>query len=196
MSGHETPVDCDAKKAALNAKSRAYYAANREKIKERARAWRLANRERDKATRLAYRKANPHRSRQWYLENKEARGKWHWQYQKNKMAANPSFAMYGRVLKAMNRAASRHKLGLMVSDRSMAVRLLGCCWQDFVSHIESQFKPGMSWENHGQSGWHFDHIRPLSSFDLTDEKQLLDGCHFTNVQPLWAADNVRKGAKT
>jgi 5-methylcytosine-specific restriction endonuclease McrA len=63
------------------------------------------------------------------------------------------------------------------------------------AHLEAQFKEGMSWENWGVSGWHVDHIIPLSSFDLSDEKQLKKAVHYSNLQPLWAADNIIKSCK-
>jgi hypothetical protein len=59
-------------------------------------------------------------------------------------------------------------------------------------HLESKFQPGMTWENHGRNGWHIDHIKPLCSFDLTDLMQLRQACHYTNLQPLWAKENLRK----
>ncbi len=74
-------------------------------------------------------------------------------------------------------------------------QLLGCTYQQLVGHLEAQFKPGMTWENKGKDGWHIDHIRPLASFDLTDPEQLHRACHYTNLQPLWARDNLSKGAK-
>jgi hypothetical protein len=49
----------------------------------------------------------------------------------------------------------------------------------------------MSWENYGK--WHIDHIKPLSLFDLEDPEQLKQACHYTNLQPLWAEENIRKG---
>jgi hypothetical protein len=51
----------------------------------------------------------------------------------------------------------------------------------------------MSWDNWTTDGWHIDHIKPLASFDLTDRQQLLLACHYTNLQPLWAIDNLSKG---
>lgn len=51
----------------------------------------------------------------------------------------------------------------------------------------------MTWENHGKYGWHIDHIKPLVSFDLTERKQFLEAVHFSNLQPLWSGDNLRKG---
>jgi hypothetical protein len=53
----------------------------------------------------------------------------------------------------------------------------------------------MTWDNWAKHGWHIDHIRPLVSFDLTDESQLKEAMHYTNLQPLWAEDNHRKHAK-
>lgn len=72
-----------------------------------------------------------------------------------------------------------------------AVRLLGCSVEGAVQHLERQFRPGMAWENHGPV-WHVDHIRPLASFDLTDPEQLAHACHYTNLQPLFAAENIAK----
>jgi hypothetical protein len=76
-----------------------------------------------------------------------------------------------------------------------AVRDLGCTIEQFRRYIESLWLPGMTWETYGRNGWHFDHIVPLSSFDLTDPEQFKKACHYTNLQPLWAADNIRKSNK-
>jgi hypothetical protein len=74
-----------------------------------------------------------------------------------------------------------------------ALLYLGCTLEDLRQHLESLFKPGMTWENHGS--WHIDHIRPLASFDLTKEENLYKACHYTNLQPLWAKENLKKGSK-
>jgi len=71
--------------------------------------------------------------------------------------------------------------------------LLGCTPGELREHIERQFKPGMSWENRGQ--WHVDHRRPLAWFDMRDPEQRRQACHYTNLQPLWALDNLSKGAR-
>ena len=73
--------------------------------------------------------------------------------------------------------------------------LLGCSIPEFKEWIASQFEDGMSWDNYGLHGWHIDHIRPCASFDLTDPEQQKQCFHYTNQQPLWAKDNMAKGAK-
>lgn len=177
------------------ARSKAYYAANKEQLKAKKKARRQANLVEARAKEAAYRKANPQIARAHYLANKSARHKWAAAYLRRRAEENPSFGVYRRVVRKMNDALAKHLAGRRVTSKSQIVEWLGCEWTEFMSHIERQFAPGMTWSNHGQSGWHFDHIRPLSSFDLTDREQLKQACHFTNVQPLWAADNVRKGAK-
>ena len=76
---------------------------------------------------------------------------------------------------------------------STARQLLGCTLREFRLKLEDQFQPGMNWHNHGK--WHIDHIRPIVMFDLTDFEQQRQCFHFSNFQPLWAKDNLRKRRK-
>jgi hypothetical protein len=76
-----------------------------------------------------------------------------------------------------------------------AVRDLGCPIAYLKTYLESLFKPGMSWDNYGHKSWHVDHIIPLCSFDLSDPEQLKKACHYTNLQPLWATENISKSGK-
>lgn len=69
--------------------------------------------------------------------------------------------------------------------------ILGCDYETFKSYFESLFKPGMTWENHGE--WHIDHIYPVSK--AKDEQHLIELNHYTNLQPLWASENFTKGNK-
>tara|TARA_R100000664_G_C2737539_1_gene126665 strand:+ start:87 stop:1370 length:1284 start_codon:yes stop_codon:yes gene_type:complete len=75
--------------------------------------------------------------------------------------------------------------------------LLGTDRETARKHIESLFQPGMNWKNHGlgHGKWHIDHIIPCASFDLKCPVQQLACCHYKNLQPLWAIDNIKKGAK-
>lgn len=73
-----------------------------------------------------------------------------------------------------------------------AVNNLGCSVDYLVEYLESRFSLGMNWANYGTNGWHIDHIKPLCSFDLTNEVELNKACHYTNLQPLWWYDNLKK----
>lgn len=76
-----------------------------------------------------------------------------------------------------------------------AVADLGCTISEFKVYIEEQFKDGMTWENWGVDTWHLDHKIPLANFDLADRVQLLKAVHYSNMQPLFAIDNLEKGAR-
>lgn len=72
------------------------------------------------------------------------------------------------------------------------MQLLGCTIPQLIHRLERLFKDGMTWENQGLYGWHIDHIKPCASFDLTDPDQQKACFHYTNLQPLWAKDNLIK----
>ena len=72
-----------------------------------------------------------------------------------------------------------------------SIEILGCTKEQFAKHIESQFKEGMNWSNKGE--WHIDHIIPLAS--AINKQEVYKLCHHTNLQPLWAKENLCKGAK-
>lgn len=78
--------------------------------------------------------------------------------------------------------------------------LVGCDWDTFRDHIESQWESGMTWENRGvhrfgmgdTEVWHIDHIKPLQDFDLVDDNELKAAFHFKNTRPMWAAANMKR----
>jgi hypothetical protein len=73
------------------------------------------------------------------------------------------------------------------------LELLGCTVEQLQTFLEAEFTDGMTWENYGE--WHIDHIRPCASFNLADPEEQKKCFHWTNLQPLWALDNIRKGDK-
>lgn len=73
--------------------------------------------------------------------------------------------------------------------------LLGCTIDEARAYIESMWEEGMTWDNNTLHGWHIDHIRPRSSFDLRKKSDRKKCFHYTNLQPLWARDNLVKGSK-
>lgn len=76
--------------------------------------------------------------------------------------------------------------------RSEMNKLVGCSKDYLKKHIEKQFKSGMTWENHGRYGWHIDHIIPLNNFDPKDPVEVKKANHYSNLQPLWAIENLKK----
>lgn len=73
-----------------------------------------------------------------------------------------------------------------------AVRDLGCTIPEMKFYLEGQFQDGMTWANWAVDGWHIDHKIPLDFFDLADREQFLQAVHYTNLQPMWAKENIRK----
>lgn len=130
---------------------------------------------------------NSERAKRWARENRKRHSancyvRWQERCEKD---LNVRVAHYVR---ARTRQALRQ---VGVTEKTFT--LIGCSPVELRAHLEGQFKPGMSWENYG--AWHVDHRRPLASFDLTDPEQRRQACHYTNLQPLWAADNLSKGCR-
>ena len=73
------------------------------------------------------------------------------------------------------------------------IKLTGCSLNQLRDHLQKKFKEGMNWENYGD--WHIDHIKPASLFDLTKENEQKEAFHYSNLQPLWARENIIKSDK-
>ena len=71
--------------------------------------------------------------------------------------------------------------------------MVGCTPKFLKEYLEKQFKPGMTWQNYGIRGWHIDHIIPLDSAKTPEDVEKL--MYYTNLQPLWAIENIKKGNK-
>jgi hypothetical protein len=100
------------------------------------------------------------------------------------------------VLVRRLRSRLRHALRAKgIKKTNATMDLCGCSPNELREHIENQFSknPGMSWNN--KHMWHIDHILPINSFDITDVEQQKKCFHYTNLQPLWAMDNLLKSDK-
>ena len=73
--------------------------------------------------------------------------------------------------------------------------LVGCSLDELKTYLESKFKDGMTWDSYGFRGWHIDHIIPCATFDLTKPEEQKKCFNYKNLQPLWAEDNFKKGAR-
>lgn len=87
------------------------------------------------------------------------------------------------------RVAIKNHKGTKVTS---SIELLGANIDVVRQHIENQFRQGMSWKNHGVTGWHIDHIIPCNSFDLTKVEEQKRCFNYINLQPLWYIENIRK----
>jgi hypothetical protein len=124
--------------------------------------------------------------REYQQKNKEILTKKKREYRVEKRKNDP---LTKARLNLKCRTAAAFKKGFSKSKKTR--ELIGCSWDEFKTHIEGLFTEGMSWDNHGFYGWHIDHIIPLASAKTQEDLELL--CHYTNLQPLWAQDNLKKG---
>jgi hypothetical protein len=98
--------------------------------------------------------------------------------------------------KLIDNIRRRINYAIKVNSKSKrTIQLLGCSTTYLKHHLESKFTAGMSWDNYGVKGWHIDHLIPCASFDLSKPEEQKKCFHYTNLQPLWAKDNLSKGAK-
>lgn len=123
--------------------------------------------------------------KKWYEENKITLNKKRTIYRKSCQIRNLSFLIRLRMSKLIK--------GKNVNLKDDLIKILGCDLHYCKNHIESMFDDRMSWENHGSKTWHIDHITPLAS--AKTEEELYKLFHYTNLQPLWWSDNLKKGSK-
>lgn len=177
---------CICKECAI-AKSRKWYAenkeyssiaqgeyrdANKERLAETAKKWVENNRDKTRTIKAAWKKRNPESGRS---------------YQKRKVANDPLFKL---------KVDMRRRLWSVLAGRGWkksrrSEEIFGCTYEFLMEYLTSKFKEGMTWEN--RSEWHIDHIVPLASAKSAEEMYAL--AHYTNLQPLWAAENWAKGGR-
>lgn len=194
-----------ANKNKIKVQTKEYYKNNKDKVKVRTKVYVETNKDKIKLRKKAYVEANKDKIKLQqklkyakYKDNYNVKQKIYNEVNKDKIKVykndydlkrrktDPNYklrkSLRSRLYKAIE---GKYKAG-------SAVRDLGCTIEEFKVYLESKFQPGMSWDNWTTDGWHIDHIKPLSSFDLSDRNQLLEACHYTNLQPLWAKDNLSK----
>lgn len=170
-----------------------YYKANREKIKARTRAWSEANRERKIENRKRHYSENKETyiqsAAEWAAENRSRRSEICRNYIARMREDNPSEFIPAEVARRLL-ARVISSTGKKKTGRTFSV--IGYNKQQFAEHMESMFEHGMSWSNHGE--WHVDHIIPVSELvrcGVTDPAKINA---LENLRPMWAKDNMSKGA--
>jgi hypothetical protein len=155
--------------------------------------YRLSDSKKYKQQQKKYRNSNKEkesiRNKKWLDENKQKRTEYCINYEKNRKKIDPTFKVLRNV---------RVRLNLFLKTKNLikpeqTMSLVGCRLEALIEHLESKFLYGMSWENYGKDGWHIDHKIPLSS--AKTDREIYELCHHTNLQPLWAKDNLKKSNK-
>lgn len=147
-----------------------------EKIKQRRKEQYIKHREKRLAS-----------VKEYQAKNKEKRRKYTANYVINRYHNDPAFRI--------KMTLSRRIRGLIKKNGTKTVEFVGCTIDYLKQYLESKFIEGMTWDNYGRNGWHIDHIIPCASFDLTKLEQQKTCFHYSNLQPLWEADNIRKSDK-
>lgn len=119
-------------------------------------------------------------------KQKQVQEKYGTEWSRKQRATNPLYNLLGCLRGRINKTISFNR------KSAKTIELLGCSIEFFKFHLESKFLSGMNWENRGKYGWHIDHIKPCSSFDLSKPEEQKKCFHYTNLQPLWAIDNLKK----
>jgi len=211
------------KRAAVWARNRAAIdPAFRENMRESSRKWKAAKRalnppkprvrlsdDERRSRRLAsirkYRAANNGNDQAYYLANAEkikARVREQSKTEHGRKLTSERHAQrkerdenYRIMRKLRSSIGARIKRYTGSRKAAKCVELLGCSIEFFRGWIEAQFQTGMTWANHGLHTWHIDHRIPCAEFDLRDPEQQKKCFNYTNLQPLWALDNLHKAAK-
>lgn len=162
------------------AKTKEYALNNKEAIREKKRLYRLKNLD-----------EHSRRDALYYRKNRHDRIKSSCEYSKKRLTHDPVYRMVKNLRRRLSLAIEKG-----VGKKTLStLDLTGCSWIELRKHLESQFKDGMLWSNYGTHGWHVDHIIPCSYFNLTLDLDQKKCFHYTNLQPLWAKDNLKKSNK-
>lgn len=161
---------------AIKAQRKSYREANSEKRKEAMRDWYTRNADHAKNKAKEYRESNRSKMSEWSKN-----------YRKEREKQDPLFKLSRRIRTLIY---AKFRQG-GYTKRSKTFLILGCSFEEFKTHLETRFSPGMAWENYGD--WHIDHIIPVAT--ATTEEELLKLNHYSNLYPLWASDNLKKGKK-
>ena len=176
-------------KEEINEKGRQYRSANKEKLSAYQKDYYSSNKEKKKVASKAYYESHKDEKLAYnreYLKDPENRKKYN-EHQVAYMRRNPAYTLARDTIK-------RLYIGVKTGLKTSAVfDLVGYTSEDLRAHMEDLFTEGMSWDNHGE--WHIDHIKPIAVFKAEGVTDLRIINALSNLQPLWAEDNLSKGAK-
>jgi hypothetical protein len=161
--------------------SRKYYEKHKSKVNNKSKKWRDKNKENVSEYNKKWFAKNP----KYNISRSEYKNKWN----KKRRETDEVFKFKETTRRNINSSFNRGKNKFKKNSKTETI--LGCTIEEFRYYIESKFTEGMTFENHGE--WHLDHIMPIASAKTEEDVIRLN--HYTNFQPLWAKDNLKKGSK-
>jgi len=168
---------------------RATYERNREKILARCKAYTKANLARIVARGREYVKRNKKAALGYGAKWRKANARQIAEARKARYQSDPAFRAQLSMRRLIDRAAIAAKTGRPGGNMTV----LRYSKEEFMRHIARQFRPGMTWDNHGE--WHIDHIIPIAKLIAEGEKDPAVINALTNLRPLWAQENLKKGSQ-
>jgi hypothetical protein len=120
-------------------------------------------------------------------KNRLKKNKYIREYRKKRRKEDPTF----RLIESIRARLKIFYKSKNINKENKTFEIVGLTPEKLKDYLTEKFEEGMSWDNYGE--WHIDHIIPLSS--TTSNEELIELCHFTNLQPLWASDNLKKSNK-
>ena len=178
----------DKNKEKIKKKSKDYYESKKDIVKKRNMDYYHNNKQKIKETKKIYNEKNKDRIKKISSEYGKKNRKILNEKNKNRMNTDYLF----RTIRYVRNRINKYLKDRNYEKSTKSFDLVGCSSQELKEHIENLFTNGMSWELMGKE-IHIDHIIPLSSAQTKEEIEKL--CHYTNLQPLWAKDNLRKKNK-
>lgn len=168
------------------------YSKDKENIIKRVREYETNNLDKMKDARRKYREKISDKMKEYLKVYREYYKPIRNAKEKERLASDPMYALKKRLRNNILAYVkqSGHKKQCSTSE------ILGCSFDDFKTYFESKFTEGMTWDLFCSSGSiHIDHIIPVDAFDLSNEEEIKKCFHYTNLQPLWKLDNLKKSNK-
>lgn len=128
---------------------------------------------------------------QWREDNREHVNEYARNYERERRSNDPKYRLGVRTRTAVYTCLKEAN----VAKYRSTFDILDYTLEELMSHLESLFTDGMTWDNYGE--WHVDHIIPMCSFEFKSvECEGFKECwSLDNLQPLWGVDNLEKGSK-
>lgn len=176
-------------KEKVNKWNRETYYRNIDSHKLTKKKYRDTHKEEQKNRAKKYRENNGEIIKKYYQDNQERLNKIALFRITQRRKNNKLFSLICSVRSRVNGFLKNNN----ITKKNKTFNIVGCTPEFLKEYIEHKFIEGMSWDNYGRNGWHVDHITPLSS--AKNEDEIYELCHYTNLQPLWAKDNIKKSNK-